>query len=274
MKSVLKFGVPIKLRNLAYAADAGPASPENGALFYNSDPAVGKISAYLDGSWQQLATQEELDVTQFSIGECIDGDGGWVGFGTGLPAGNSNYMDGEIGITSCLLALDARLGVSSLQAAYDIGGTITTQALSGLLYGPVVVAGTQSLNVTATGGLQANLIKLMDSTAFVQETYKSALTLTDNSGPTALSALTFAHATYCASQIEYTIKEAIGIRTGRIFVVCDGTNFSITDDYTETGDVGVTWTSAINGANVEVKYTTTDLAGNRTMQANIKLFQA
>ena len=273
MKSVLKFGVPIKLRNLVYAAELGPADAENGALFYNSDPAVGKISAYLAGSWQQLATQEEIDVTQLSIGACIEGDGGWSGFGTGLPAGTSNYMDAEVGITNCLLALDDRLAISSLQKAYDIGGTITTQALSGPLYGPVVVAGTQSLNVTATGGLQANLIKLMDSTAFVQETYKSALTLTNNSGPTALSALTFAFGTYCASQIEYTIKEAIGIRTGRIFVVCDGANVSITDDYTETGDVGVTWTSAINGANVEVKYTTTNLA-SRTMQANIKLFQA
>jgi hypothetical protein len=274
MKSVLKFGVPIKLRSLVYAADEGPANPENGALFYNSDAAVGKISAYLDGSWQQLATQEELDVTQFSIGECMDGDGGWVGFGTGLPAGNSNYMDGEIGITSCLLALDARLALSSLDEAYKIGGTITTQAISGPLYGPVVVAGTESLNVTAAGGLQAKLIKLMDGSAFVQETYKAGLTLTDNSGPTALSALSFAFATYCASQIEYTIQEAIGIRTGRIFVVCDGSTVSITDDYTETGDVGVTWTSAINGTDLEVKYTTTNLTGNRTMQANIKLFQS
>jgi len=273
MKSVLKFGVPIKLRNLVYAAELGPADAENGALFYNSDPAVGKISAYLAGSWQQLATQEELDNTQFCIGDSMLGDGSWSGFGMSLPAGNSNYMNGEISITSALLALDGRLAISSLQKAYDIGGTITTQALSGSLYGPVVVAGTESLNVTAIGGLQANLIKLMDGLAFVKESFKSALTLINNSGPTALSALTFAFGTYCASQIEYTIKEAIGIRTGRIFVVCDGANVSITDDYTETGDVGVTWTSAINGANVEVKYTTTNLA-SRTMQANIKLFQA
>ena len=272
MKSVLKFGVPIKLRSLVYAADAGPANPENGALFYNSDPTVGKISAYLDGSWQQLATQEELDNTQFCIGDSMLGDGSWSGFGMGLPAGNSNYMDGEISITSALLALDDRLALSSLDEAYKIGSTITTQ--TGPLYGPVVVAGTESLNVTATGGLQATLIKLMDGSAFVKESFKSALILTDNSVPTALPALSFAHATYCASQIEYTIKETAGIRTGRIFVVCDGTNVSITDDYTETGDVGVTWTSAINVANVEVKYTTTDLSGNRTMQANIKLFQA
>ena len=111
------------------------------------------------------------------------------------------------------------------------------------------------------------------STEFYEEVYVDQLLLTQSTTAVA-SELTFAHAEFEAVHIEYKIKDetAPEVRTGKLLVATNGTNVSITDMSTETGDVGVTWSAAINGANVELSYTTT--ANNKTMRAMVKKIRA
>ena len=47
---------------------------------------------------------------------------------------------------------------------------------------------------------------------------------------------------------------------------------SLTDEMSETDDVGVTWTAALNGGDVELSYTTS--AGAKTMRSDIKRYLA
>lgn len=112
-----------------------------------------------------------------------------------------------------------------------------------------------------------------DAANFIEEAYVHAITLTASTTAVA-TALSFAHASFEGVEIVYKIKEATTnrVRIGRLRVVTDGTNISLVDDQTETADVGVTWSAAINGANVEISYTTT--ANNKTMRADIKRFKA
>lgn len=100
-------------------------------------------------------------------------------------------------------------------------------------------------------------------------------TLSDNSSNTALSSFTFAHATYNGVKIDYRIKEAStnNVRTGTLQVATDGSNASIVDTYTETSDPGVTWTAAVSGANVEIRYTTTSTGNSRNIKATVTKFE-
>ena len=104
----------------------------------------------------------------------------------------------------------------------------------------------------------------------IDEVFNSA-TLTASSTLVA-SAFTFAHATYGGLIINYKIKESTTneVRTGTLYVATktSGTP-SIADSYTETADIGVSWVAAINGANVELTYTTT--ANNKTMKYSTTL---
>lgn len=108
---------------------------------------------------------------------------------------------------------------------------------------------------------------------FVEEEYFHALTLTASQSGVSQASLAFAHASFEGQEVSYKIKEATSnrVRIGTIRVATNGTDLTLVDTFTETGDVGVTWAAAINGANVELRYTTT--ANNKTMRADVKRFK-
>lgn len=109
----------------------------------------------------------------------------------------------------------------------------------------------------------------------IHEEYLHSTVLTDNSGPTAITALQFAHATYAGQEIAYVIQTGAGtpdVRIGTLRIVSNGTNTSISDSYTETTDCGVTWSASISGANTLLNYTAANQGTNRSLRADRKLF--
>jgi len=131
--------------------------------------------------------------------------------------------------------------------------------------------GTGNLDVKATKHRRS---ESGASSNFIEEQYLDALTLNALASASVLTQLTFAYASYEGLEVVYKIKEAstARVRIGTLRIVTNGTDTSVVDTFTETGDVGVTWTVAINGANLEVKYTTT--ANAKTMRADVKRFRA
>lgn len=113
------------------------------------------------------------------------------------------------------------------------------------------------------------------ASALIEEEYVDSTTLSDNT-TAVVAAFTFALATYNAIQIDYLIKEATSLdtRVGKLMVVTNGTTTSITDVFTETGSPAVSWSAAVNGANVEISYTTASSGNARTMRADLKRFRA
>jgi hypothetical protein len=121
----------------------------------------------------------------------------------------------------------------------------------------------------------ANGLQIGETTTdFYEHEYVHAQTLTASQTNAVASAFTFAHASFEGCIIEYKIKEATSnnVRTGSIYICTNGTSTSLTDSFTEVGDVGVTWDLNINGSNVEVRYTTT--ANTKTMRAIVKRIKA
>ena len=135
------------------------------------------------------------------------------------------------------------------------------------------VGSTSQFQVDSTGNAKATSLSLMDGSTGVLDTYKNGLTLTAST-TAVLAGLTFAFATYGGQTVDYRITEATtgAVRVGALMVATDGTSASITDTYTETADVGVTWTAAISGTDVQLSYTTT--ANDKTMHAQLKQFLA
>jgi hypothetical protein len=89
------------------------------------------------------------------------------------------------------------------------------------------------------------------------------------------SPFTFAHATYGGMIIKYKIKESTTneTRTGHIYVATKSSGTpSVADSYTETSNIGVSWVADINGANVELSYTTT--ANSKIMKYSFTMIPA
>lgn len=159
------------------------------------------------------------------------------------------YLDG---VTSSIQdQLDAKLESLSEDATPSLGGDLTL--------------GDNTI-IHDSNGMQIGT----SATDFYEHEYIHATTLTASQSSAVASALTFAHASFEAMLVEYKIKEATTnrVRTGQLYISTNGTDTSIVDTFGETGDVGVTWDLNVNGANIEVRYTTT--ANAKTMRAIVK----
>lgn len=170
------------------------------------------------------------------------------------------------------------LGIT-LQKAYnqDLDGSdaiITTNGSDGSL----VIAGSESLKVTAVGGLLVSaasgfkLASALSQSRYVELHYKDALVLSGSSSDVALAALSYAAATYSGCVVSYNIKDdGTGRnRVGTILLSNTEATVSIGDSFVETDDVGVSWTAAIDSGNVQVLYTTG--SGSKSMNAEVKRF--
>lgn len=109
----------------------------------------------------------------------------------------------------------------------------------------------------------------------VEEQWIYNATLTGGASNTALSNLTFDAGDFGGLFVVYQIRDTSNQRrrTGYLLVSAnnqegtDADEVDITDVSNETGDVGVTWSVAINTGNVEVRYTTT--ANDKTFNAKV-----
>lgn len=157
--------------------------------------------------------------------------------------------------------IDAKISEVVEDTDPELGGDLDVSgfAIEGAT-SPVLLAGQNSVRRA----------KQASKTSFVEEEYIHSSTLTASQTDTVLAALGFAHATVEGEEITYKIKEATtnAIRIGTLRVVTNGTDVSVTDVYNETADVGVTWSAVVNGANIDVRYSTT--ANAKTMRADIK----
>lgn len=99
------------------------------------------------------------------------------------------------------------------------------------------------------------------SSAFFEQEYITGTLLASQTN-TVFAAFTMAHASFEGAIIELKLKEATTnrVRIETLYIGTNGTDHSLASTMTESGDVGVTWSLAINGANLEVKYTSTALA--------------
>ena len=92
-------------------------------------------------------------------------------------------------------------------------------------------------------------------------------TMPDNA-TTVSSSLQFVLASWRSSIVNYKIIDgAQNTRVGRLMVVSDGVNISLTDEFTDTADVGVSWTAAVVLGSAQIGYTTTSTGGLRYLTA-------
>lgn len=116
--------------------------------------------------------------------------------------------------------------------------------------------------------------KQASKTNFVEEEYIHSITLSASQTDAVISALSFAHATFEGCEVTYKVKEDTSgdIRIGTLRVVSNGTNVSITDTFTDTAETGISFSAAVNGANVEIKYSSG--ANGAVMRADVKRIKA
>ena len=191
------------------------------------------------------------------------------------------------GIDAAKIA-DGSVSNTEFQYLDGVTSSIQTQ-LSGKLSNVVEdttpqLGGDLDVNGNAIEGASSDLVlagqnlikraKQASKSSFIEEEYIHSTSLSGSQTGTVISALTFAHATYEGMEVTYKIKEATSndVRIGTFRVVTNGTVVVIEDQYTENDSTGISFSAAINGANVEIKYDSG--ANGATLRMDVKRFLA
>ena len=91
------------------------------------------------------------------------------------------------------------------------------------------------------------------------------ITLADNQSSPA-TAVTYPLSGNNYIQITYGLTRNGMYTTGEIYISCDGNSIvSISDDNTETADLGISFDAIISGSNLIIQYTTTATGHSGTM---------
>jgi len=129
---------------------------------------------------------------------------------------------------------------------------------------PVVLAGQNSVRRA----------KQASKSDFVEEEYLHSISLAASQTNTAISSLQFAHASVEGLEVTYKLKQTStnNVRIGTFRVVTNGTTAVISDTFTDSAETGISFSVAVVGANVEVRYSSG--ANGATMRADVKRFLA
>lgn len=199
----------------------------SGVIFSGSIvPAVGPIPAMFNLLYTTTSTGTPA-VMKFMIRRWSNATGG--------PAGVPSYS----GASS-----SASAGGPPNSIQYNNGGLLDGSSNFLLQTNTLNLAGLQISILTVPGGI---------------------LNLVDNmSSPTAITS--YVAATFPFTVLEYSIVRDGLYRTGRMLIATDGTVSSNSDDFVDTADTGVVFSTGISGANVVIYYTTTHTGFNGTFK--------
>jgi hypothetical protein len=173
----------------------------------------------------------------------------------------------------------------SAAGAWDVAYSATSSGITSVSQDPTpTLGGNLEVNGFAIEGASSPVLlagqnsvrraKQASKTSYIEEEYIHSTALSGSQTNTVISALTFAFATIDTIHIDYKIKQTTSnyTRTGRLMVTCDGTTAVCTDSNTDTGATGFSFSAAINGSNVEVKYSSG--ANGGTLRMDVKKFLA
>lgn len=183
----------------------------------------------------------------------------------------------KLSLTDSIVNADINSSAAIAYSKLDLAGSIVNADINAA----AAIAGSKidpdfgSQNVQTSG-----LYEQGASSDTVEVEYVHNATLTGSASGTVQSDLTFDTTAYKALVVEYTIVDTSSEdrRSGMLLINGDNADgvASVANDVVdysgETGDVGVTWSTAMNGNNLEVRYDTT--ANNKTMNARIVRFRA
>ena len=119
-----------------------------------------------------------------------------------------------------------------------------------------------------TNGKALDTLRIGTSSQFSQDVYMHSATLTAGATASVITALTIDKTVHDTVFIDYKVKEATtnNARVGRFMVTTDGTNVSMTDVFTDTNPINISFDAQITGNNVQVIFTSTS-GQNMTMRA-------
>jgi hypothetical protein len=246
--NAMKINQPLRVGLLS----GDPSSPENGEIYYNT--STNKFRKYENGAWADLDTAGSGTFSDATFRVQDNGDA------TKQIAMEASGI--TTGTTRTITMPDANVNLALVLTALQNVVEDTSPSLGGDL----------DMNGENLMGLMKRSA-VASPTLFVEQQYIHDTTLTAATTDV-LAALTFAHATYSAIQVDYVIRQDTSLKTrsGRLSVVTDGTVVSITDTYNETADAEISWSAAIDGADVEISYTNADGSLDAHVRLDVKRF--
>lgn len=198
------------------------------------------------------------------------GTSGQLTLRTGIATNALGGSTGNIDIsTGTSIAGDSGdIFVLTGDSVTDVGSIIIQTGTGGTSGGNIGLLAERMLDISSSVVRRSK-----DNTNFIEEEYIDSTTLTGGTTDIAMN-LTFDSSVYVGAIIEYSIIDSTSgeARIGTMKVVRGSSTVDFDDIYIENVDIGVSWSVALNGDDVEFTYTTSP--DDKIMRADIKRLRA
>ena len=176
---------------------------------------------------------------------------------TGFSAGSDTAIDSSdtvlAGLQKAQGQINARIREVSEDSTPALGGDLDVGS-NALIHGASGIEKGPSAGNTYFDDYDHNITLAASTTAVVTE-------------------FTMAYATLDCAKIDYRISSTAGVRVGSLLVATDGVNASLTDSYTETADLGISFSAAVNGLDLEISFNNSS-ANAGTLRGMSRRFKA
>lgn len=250
----------------AISFEIGDSVVNNGTVWEKWDHSdqVQSVNGQTGAVVLNVADINDVDVTGLANGDVLVYNSGTSTWEASAPA--AGYTDEQAQDAVGTILDDGTVG--DIDFTYDDG--------TPLISGVVKNDGITSAKIASAPTLRGAVSRAADLAGgnTVEEQYYNGISLAASQTNTAIVSFTVAHATWAGLEISYKLTEATSnaVRIGTLRVVTDGTNAFANDVSVETAANGLSFSAAINGADLEVRYSSG--VNTATMRADVKRFRA
>jgi len=111
--------------------------------------------------------------------------------------------------------------------------------------------------------------KFIDLGGLAVTALSSELSLVDGQGAP-VTAFSFDASSYNFTIVEYSLRRNTAKQVGRLYIVNDSSDVSITNDFGNLADVGVNFSAIVDGGLVKIQYTTTSTGFNAFLKYAVR----
>lgn len=218
------------------------------------------ISVTPSGGLTSTDVQSALQELQVELSATSSLTDGYIFVGNALDEPAQVLMSGDVTIDNT--------GVTAISSGVVVNADINASA--GIEFSKMeALTASRAVETDGSGEVVASAITASELSYLNDFEPLTSFSMNDNQS-SAANVATWAHASFDSVVVEYSLKRGSARETGTIMIATDGSSAAIAQSLASLGTMGVTFTVDVSGADLRLRYTSTNTGTAPSMKYRVR----